>query len=99
MEFEFNVGTTDRHTVRFRYTRLISTVRVDVDGDRVKRDIYWVWLPAFRRYEFEVGDSERHYVAIEMVFPRLNALFANPTCTVMVDDNPVGEYSLDAPVR
>jgi hypothetical protein len=92
MEFEFNVGTTDRRAVRFRYSRLINTVRIDVDGDTIRRDIFWIWIPAFRRYEFEVGDSERHDVVIETMIPRAGAKFVNPSCKVMVDGKLTGEY-------
>jgi hypothetical protein len=92
MRFEFKVGITDRHSVRFRYSRLINTVRIDVDGDLLKRDVFWLWIPPYRRYEFEVGQTEKHDIVIETSIPRVGAKFTNPSCTVTVDGEPAGEY-------
>lgn len=87
MKFQFNVGTTGRHKVRFRYSRLVNTVRIDVDGDLVKRDVFWLWIPAYRRYEFEAGQPEKHDVVIETSIPRVGARLINPSCSVTVDEN------------
>lgn len=92
MEFTFNVGKTESHPVRFRYSRLINTVRIDVDGQLVKRDIFWAWIPAHRHYEFPVGRSEQHEVAIDATFPRAAAKFRNPACQVTVDGEFAGKY-------
>ena len=92
MEFEFTVGAADRHKVRFHYSRLTNTVRIDVDGNLVKKDVYWLWIPATRRYDFEVGEAEQHEVVIETSMPRIGAKFSNPTCIVMVDGKFVREY-------
>jgi hypothetical protein len=81
----FQVGDEDRHQVRFRYSRLTNTVRIDVDGDLVERDAFRVWIPGARRYEFEVGRAEHHDVVIDMSIPRDWAKFRNPECHVTID--------------
>jgi hypothetical protein len=92
VDFTFNVGKTESHPVRFRYSRLINTVRIDVDGQLVKRDIFWGWIPAHRHYGFQVGRNEQHEVAIDATFPRLAAKFFSPACRITVDGEFVREY-------
>lgn len=92
MEFKFAVGESEKHTMQFRYSRLANTVRIDIDESMVKRDIFWLWIPAFRRYEFEVGVTDSSNVLIEMSIPRTAAKFINPSCRVTVNGKVVGEY-------
>ena len=42
-------------------------------------------IPASRRYQFEVGQSERHDVIIYASFPRMAAKFSDPDCQVWID--------------
>ena len=92
MEFEFAVGETDRHQIHFGYRRLANSVRISVDGKLVDRDTFWIWIPASRKYEFNVGKTEPHQVEIDATFPRQGAKFSNPSCRVLVDGQFVREY-------
>jgi len=92
MEFTFSVGTADSHEVKFKYSRLTNTVQIDVDGNQVKKDKFWIWIPAHRRYDFKVGGSERHDVDIELNIPRAWSKFRNPSCNVIVDGQLVRKY-------
>jgi hypothetical protein len=92
MEFKFSVGVSDRHQVRFQYSRLRNTVQIDIDGKRVKEDVFRIWIPAVRRYDFKVGETEQHDVLIVAQIPRFGAKFRNPECSVIVDGELVHEY-------
>ena len=86
MNFEFTIGETEKHVIRYQYVKsFIITVSIYVDGKVAKNDKIRVWIPAFRRYEVEVGSEERHNVVIEQKIPRLWAKFADPECTVTID--------------
>ncbi len=93
MNFSFSVGNSEKHTVRFQYNQGLSNiVSIEVDGKEVKKDIFRVWIPADRRYEFQVGNSERHDVTIESKFPRLWAAIKNLSCEVIIDGVRPGQY-------
>jgi hypothetical protein len=92
MKFEFSVGTSEKHQVQFQYSRISNTVRICVDGDLVEKDAYRIWIPASRKYDFEVGEAEQHDVSIETDIPRVGAKFRNPACSVMIDGKFVHEY-------
>jgi hypothetical protein len=83
--------------VSFRYRRLTNTVRIGVDGDQIEKDIFRLWIPASRRYRFEVGQSERHDVIIDISFPRIAAKICNPDCQVMIDGHM--RYDYGEPLR
>lgn len=92
MEFEIEIGKTERHILRFQYTKLRNRVDIFVDGVQVIRKIYRIWIPASYRYELNVGQDERHNVIIDTTIKRTAAKFQNPSCIVSVDDNVIGQY-------
>jgi len=92
MEFEFEVGATEPHRVRFRTSKANGKVTIFVDGVSVKQEKFRFWIPVHRRYELRVGDSEMHEVAIEVAFARLARKLIKPTCTAYVDGEVVGTY-------
>ena len=87
MQFKFSVEAGRKHEVSFRYSRLTNTVKIEVDGKLIKRDIFLLWIPGSRRYEFEVGSTERRDVVIDISIPRVGAKVANPEGSVYVDGN------------
>ena len=93
MDFKFSVGKSDKHQVRFRYSRLRNDVQIDVDGSLVKRDKFRIWIPASRYYDFKVGDAEQqHDARIGLEITRVGAKFRNPVCSVTVDGELIGKY-------
>jgi hypothetical protein len=93
MNFEFEVGDAERHRVHFSYDQFWGTVRIDVDGRRVIRDLRLFSFSTTKRYRFTVGEQERHQVLIEKTRPWMAAGFRKQSCRVFVDGRAVGEYS------
>jgi hypothetical protein len=89
LELTWKVGDGEHHPVSLHYSRLRNTVRIAVDGATVKRDKFWVWIPARRHYELEIGTVERHHVSLDLAFPRFAAKFKNPTVELRVDGTPI----------
>jgi hypothetical protein len=92
MDFQFEVGGSEPHQVRFLTSRTNSKVTLTVDGKIVKQDKFRVWIPPRRHYEVVVGDSEQHQIAIEVEFPRIWTKFKKPTCSAYVDGKVVATY-------
>jgi hypothetical protein len=90
MNFEFDIGTTESHQVRFLTSAANGKATLTVDGDIVKQETFRFWIPLHRRYELRVGSSEVHDVAIDVVFARVARKFTQPTCTAYVDGEVVG---------
>ena len=93
MEFTFTVGETESHDVRFLYSnRLSSSVCIYVDSELVTKDVFRIWIPDSRHYEFKVGDAERHDVVIEVTFPRIGTIFRNADCGIFIDGEFITRY-------
>jgi 3-hydroxymyristoyl/3-hydroxydecanoyl-(acyl carrier protein) dehydratase len=92
MEFEFDVGETESHHVRFLTSMANGKVTLIVDGETIRQEKFRFWIPLHRRYEVVVGDSEQHDIAIEVEFARVSRKFTKPTCTAYLDGRVVGVY-------
>jgi hypothetical protein len=90
MDFQFDVGGSESHQVRFLTSTANSKVTLTVDGEIVKQEKFRVWIPPRRRYEAVIGDSEKHEIVIEVEFPRIWTKFKNPSCTASVDGEVIG---------
>jgi len=93
LEFEFEVGESERHRVHFFFDQFWGTVRISVDGRRVIRDLRLFSLSTTKRYRFTVGEQERHEVVIEKTRPLMVAGFRPQVASVFVDGRQVGEYT------
>ena len=65
MDFAFEVGDVEKHTVAFHFNQFWGNLKITVDGRTVKRD-FRVWsFTLVKRYTIAVGESELHHVVIE----------------------------------
>src|SRR5271168_706977 len=58
LEFEFEVGESERHSVAFRFDQLWGPLKISVDGNPVIKKFEMFTLRPTRHYEFSVGSSE-----------------------------------------
>ena len=65
MQFSFIVGTSERHQVDFSFDQMTGNLEIRVDGQTVVKDFRLFSLSLTKRYEFTVGNQERHQVVIE----------------------------------
>lgn len=65
MQFSFMVGTNEKHQVDFSFDQSIGTLEIRVDGQPKVKELRMFSLSLTKRYEFEVGQDERHQVVIE----------------------------------
>lgn len=93
LEFEFLVGESEVHIVRFSFSQLSGMVRIWVDGRVVRRDLRLLSLSRFKEYRLMVGDVERHEVLIRKERPWVAAGLRQQVCHVIIDGMPVGDYA------
>jgi hypothetical protein len=92
MQFDFEVGLAEKHTVEFRFNQSFGNIRISVDGKPVTRRIRPFAFSTLERFRLSVGDAERHEVVIEKRRPRLFGGFVPQSCLVYVDGTVIGEY-------
>jgi hypothetical protein len=93
LDFEFEVGDSERHNVAFRFDQLWGPLVISVDGKRVIKKFGIFGLRRTGRYEFSVGASEPHQVRIEKTRKALMGGFQAQECVAYVDGHEVGHYS------
>jgi hypothetical protein len=59
------VGADERHQVDFSFDQFMGNLEIKVDGQQVIKDFRILSMTLTKRYEFTVGDREKHEVAIE----------------------------------
>jgi hypothetical protein len=92
VEFEFDVGSSEKHHVSFAWGQAWGEASVNVDGREVLREKHPFGIKKIRRYEVPVGDSEVHSVVIEKQKPVLAGGVRKQTFRVLVDGDLLGEY-------
>jgi len=65
MQFSFVVGTNEKHQVDFSFDQMIGNLEIRVDGQPLVKDFRMFSLKLTKRYEFAVGNEERHQIVIE----------------------------------
>jgi hypothetical protein len=65
MQFSFNVGVNEKHRVDFSFDQFIGNLQILVDGQTAVKDFRMFSLSLTKRYEFSIGEQERHDVVIE----------------------------------
>ena len=65
MKFSFQVGTQEQHQVDFSFDQFAGNLEIRVDGQPLVKDFRMLSLRLTKRYEFTVGSSELHQIAIE----------------------------------
>jgi Fas apoptotic inhibitory molecule (FAIM1) len=63
-DFWFDVGHEERHRVEFAFNRWWGRLKIKVDGSVVVSDQLMFSFKLTKRYEFTVGETEKHLVAI-----------------------------------
>jgi hypothetical protein len=92
MEFEFEVGLNERHTVRYTFDKVWGRATISVDGEEALRRRHLVSLSPVRKYRIAVGRGERHDVLIEKHRKMVAAGARSQLYRVFVDGQLVGEY-------
>ena len=64
-ELGFDVGSTEKHRVVFRFNKFWGTVNLDVDDEPVVREIRTFSINLTKKYVVSVGTAERHEIRIE----------------------------------
>ena len=93
LEFEFRVGESEVHVVRFSFSQLSGVVKIWVDNKVVKRDLRLLSFSRFKEYRLMVGDVERHEVLIRKERPWVAAGLRQQVCHVVIDGMPAGDYA------
>ena len=94
LDFEFEVGESERHNVAFRFDQLWGPLKISVDGEAGHpevRDVLVCGVPS--GYEFSVGSNEPHQVRIEKTRKALVGGFQAQECVAYVDGQEIGRYS------
>jgi hypothetical protein len=92
MQFSFEVGEHERHTVSLDFNQMIGTMRISVDGRNVVEELRLLSLSLVKTYEFFVGVNERHAVRIEKRRKLFLAGLRNQKYRVFIDGHLVREY-------
>lgn len=93
LEFEFEVGESERHRVAFQFDQLWGPLKISVDDKPVIKKFEMFTLRPTRHYEFSVGSSEPHEVRIEKSRKALVGGFQAQECVAYVDGREKGRYS------
>lgn len=81
LDFSFEVGSEEKHTVRFYENVLFSMIQLFVD-DEVKFSIF-KFSRGNANYYLEVGKDEKHSIEFSYKSPLVS--FAPRACTVFID--------------
>ena len=93
MKFSFDVGKTEKCRVEFSRNPFSGRVTVTVEpGESVAMREPKIPSTRLRRYEFIVGNQEKHEVVIEIERPLLCADFRRQKYRVLVGDLLVEEH-------
>jgi len=65
MQFSFNVGVSEKHQVDFSFDQFAGNLEIRVDGQPAEKDFRMFSVSLTKRYEFTVGNQERHDIIIE----------------------------------
>jgi hypothetical protein len=82
---QFEVGQEERHKVEFSFDRFSGATKIKVDGSMVDSQRAMFSSQITKRYEFGVGQAEKHAVTIEKTRKLLLAGFRPSTYRVLVD--------------
>ncbi len=75
------IGETEKNLVEFQYNQLLGSTLIKVNEQPVKKQVRLFSEPLEERFEFEVGQNERHTVFIEkrrkMLFGQKYFIYVN----------------------
>jgi hypothetical protein len=93
LDFEFEVGQSERHNVAFQFDQLWGPLKISVDGKRVVSKLEIFNLRRTSHYDFSVGSSEPHQVRIEKTRKAAVGGFQAQECVAYVDGQETARYS------
>jgi hypothetical protein len=98
MKFTLEIGDKEKTKIQFSRNWFTGSMKILADGKRVAHQSPFDGGTHFhaglkRRYEFEVGTTEKHKVVLEKERPLLMAGGRAQTYCVFVDDKLVHEQS------
>ena len=85
---KFEVGEREKHSLTVDTDRVMKTIRIEVDGQKVIDES--LFSPAPKKFAFDVGSSEVHKVEVDLGMTRW--AFGRKI-TVLVDGKPVQSSS------
>jgi hypothetical protein len=91
-DFWFDVGHQERHRVEFSFNRWWGGLKIKVDGSVVASERLMFSFRLIRRYEFTVGQAEKHLVAIEKKRAALFGGILPSTYRVFIDGQHVQTF-------
>ena len=91
MEFRFEIGTNERHQIIVQRNWFTGRLVISVDSQPVATQSPFnpathISVKLTKKYDFIVGNSEKHAVRIEKIRPLLFPAFRPHTYRVFVDD-------------
>ena len=92
MQFSFEVGEHERHTVKLDYNQMVGTMLIYVDNQVVINELHVFSLSLVRKYEFFVGIHERHSVRVEKERKLFLAGLRDQKYRIYVDGRLIREY-------
>jgi hypothetical protein len=81
----FDVGVGERHRVLFTFNKFWGNLSITVDDVSVVRTVRLASIGLVKRYDFEVGENEKHHVRIEKHRQRFFAGFRPQPVYAFVD--------------
>ncbi|MEU7923454.1 hypothetical protein ACGFIP_27815 [Micromonospora zamorensis] len=93
MKLNFDVGVHERHEVTFSFNKFWGGLSILVDGRPVHQELRVLSVDLVKRYEFTVGQDERHAVLIEKERKLFLAGFRPQRVRAYVDGRLVAEGS------
>jgi len=92
MDFTFAVGTQEVHEVHYHFNQWFGRVTITVDGEDWASRWRMFTVKVTQRFEFEVGDTEKHDVVIEKTRKAFLGGVQDQRCEVSVDGVTVGNF-------
>jgi hypothetical protein len=97
MEFSVEIGENEKHRIEVKRNWWTGRMSISVDSQPVITKSPYnptthVSLKLSHKYEFSVGDTEKHEVRIERIRPLLFAGFSSHTYRIFVDDRLTKEH-------
>jgi hypothetical protein len=92
MQFSFEVGEQEKHLVNLDYNQMVGLLSITVDNRQVISELRMFSLSLVKKYEFVVGNYERHNVRIEKERKLFLAGLRKQKYRVYVDERLIREY-------
>jgi hypothetical protein len=59
---KFEIGEKERHTVFVHNDLVLKHITIEIDGEKVADESHF--SPKGKKFEFDIGDSEKHHLEI-----------------------------------